>query len=139
MAELAALMTHCQGRLRAEVLFLQPPSFGVEWVHSDLWDSASRVPGVVARIDRGSAELRRFGARVSGEVFVYHAGGQLLFHGGITAGRGHFGDNAGRTAIETAILNGSAPAHSTPVFGCELFSPKDCRAALCEATPGGTP
>jgi hypothetical protein len=139
VAELAALMTHCQGRLHAEVLFLQPPSFSAEWAHSDLWESVSRIPGVTARIDTDSVGLRRFGARVSGETFLYRAGGELLFHGGITAGRGHVGDNAGQTAIEAAVLGGESPIRSAPVYGCNLLSLEGGRSALCPATLGERP
>ncbi len=146
LAELAVLMTHCRGRLHAEVMFLQPPSFSDEWTHSDLWESASRIPDVAARIDVGAAEQRRFGARVSGETFVYSAGGELLFHGGITAGRGHVGDNAGRTAIESLVaapghgsrVGGVSQVRGTPVFGCQLQSPEGCTAA-CRAAGGPGP
>jgi hypothetical protein len=56
----------------------------------------------------------------------------LLFSGGITAARGHAGDNAGRSEL-VSLLNGGpvAPAatlnrggsarDATSVFGCPLF------------------
>jgi hypothetical protein len=44
----------------------------------------------------------------------------LLFQGGITASRGHEGENAGENAI-VAIVNGrAAPQNKTLVFGCAL-------------------
>jgi hypothetical protein len=44
----------------------------------------------------------------------------LLFAGGITAARGHAGDNAGRSAIETLLAGGRPGYDRTPVFGCPI-------------------
>ncbi|MEX0937218.1 MAG: hypothetical protein WDZ59_05105 [Pirellulales bacterium] len=118
--ELSVLMTHCEGRLAAHVLFYKPGSATTQWTRTDLWHAADRIPGVQTRVDVDGAERRHFGARVSGEVFLYQASGELAFHGGITASRGHAGDNAGRSAIESLVLNHAATASTTPVFGCEL-------------------
>jgi hypothetical protein len=122
LAELATLITHCEERVAAEVVFFVPPSAPADWAHTDLWESAARIPGVVLRPDRGGAEQRRFAARVSGEVFLYHTDGRLAFHGGLTAGRGHAGDNPGRSALEALLVNGRLPTSTTPVFGCPLES-----------------
>jgi hypothetical protein len=138
LAEMAVLMTHCRGRLHADIMFLQPPSFSDEWTHSDLWESAARIPDAMVRVDTGGAEQRRFGARVSGETFVYSADRRLLFHGGITAARGHVGDNAGRSAIESLVLEGGSSFQGTAVYGCQLQSPEDCTAA-CRAAGGTSP
>jgi hypothetical protein len=43
-----------------------------------------------------------------------------LFKGGITASRGHSGDNLGRDAVIDLVTSGVASASSTPVFGCSL-------------------
>jgi len=118
--ELAALMAHCQERVAAEVVFFVPPGAPANWARTDLWESAARIPGVVVRADRGGAEQRRFGARVSGEVFLYQTAGTLAFHGGMTAGRGHAGDNPGRSALEALLLDDRLPIRTTPVFGCAL-------------------
>jgi hypothetical protein len=121
--ELAVLMTHCQGRVNAQVLFMKPPSLPADWANTDLWDSAANTPGVIPRLDLEGAEQRLFAARVSGEVFLYRPDGVLAFHGGITAGRGHFGDNQGRSALEALLLNRDFQTATTPVFGCELETP----------------
>ena len=120
LQELALLMTHCRDRIDAQVLFLQDPLKKVDWTRSDLWASAVNIPGVAARIDAGAAEQRCFGAGVSGEVFAYLPSGELLFHGGITAGRGHAGDNAGRAALESFLSGGEMAVRATPVYGCSL-------------------
>jgi hypothetical protein len=122
--ELAVLLTHCRDRLNAQVMFFQPPSSPGDWSRTDLWESAARIPGVVPRVDAEGVEQCRFGAGVSGEVYVYLPDGQLLFHGGITGGRGHAGENAGRAALESYLLRGDVAVRSTPVFGCDLHTPK---------------
>ena len=133
--ELAILMTHCQGRVNVQVLFMKPPSLPADWAKTDLWDSAADIPGVMPRLDLDGAEQRRFAARVSGEVFLYLPDGSLAFHGGITAGRGHYGDNQGRAAIEALLLDRDLQTGSTPVFGCELEPPGSSSNDL---TPGDT-
>lgn len=131
--ELAVLLTRCQGRVRAQVLFYKPDSVPDSWVETDLWDSAKRIPGVETKIDVGGAEQNRFKAHASGEVFVYLPDGNLLFHGGITVGRGHAGDNAGRLALESYLLHGTPPSAGTPVFGCSLDPPESTNAAKRES------
>ncbi|MBI3863400.1 MAG: hypothetical protein HY290_16035 [Planctomycetia bacterium] len=120
--ELAWLVQNCQGRVDMQIVFFQPSSSPADWAKTESWDLASSIPGAALRIDLDGIEQQRFGARASGEVFVYGTGGGLLFHGGITAARGHTGDSVGRSAV-AAILNGRAPAAETSrVFGCDLNS-----------------
>jgi hypothetical protein len=135
IGELAILIAHSGGRLAAFVVFVQPPGFDENWTKSDLWSSAGLIPGVTRIIDLG-AEAKLFGAATSGQTMVYDPRGRLLFSGGITAARGHFGDNAGITAItrliDTAESGGPArvayrnkpvvDASTTPVYGCPLFA-----------------
>ncbi len=123
LSELSLLMADCQGTVNVEVLFFQPDSISEDWVKTDLWDSAAGIPGVIPQSDPAGNEHRRFGVRVSGEVFLFLPSGELAFHGGITAGRGHSGDNQGRDALEAFLGQQSLPTASTPVFGCELECP----------------
>jgi hypothetical protein len=75
--------------------------------------------------DLNGALARRFGAETSGYVLLYDAGGRLLFRGGITAGRGHAGDNAGMSAVVALVRGESISQAQTPVYGCSLLS-KTC-------------
>jgi hypothetical protein len=85
-----------------------------------LVNTAQQIPAIEVMIDGGGNEAQAFHATASGEAFLYDAGGHLLFHGGITASRGHEGQNAGREAL-TALIDGHWPSHrKTPVFGCQL-------------------
>lgn len=134
IGELAALMAHTQGRLTAYVLFLKPAGFTDEWEHTDLWQSAAKIPGVTAVIDDDGTEARRFHAATSGQTLLYDASGRLLFSGGITGSRGHSGDNAGRSAIVSLVNAGAAEQDETFVFGCPLFDANsECRKSKDES------
>jgi hypothetical protein len=120
LGELARLVAMCPGKFDAHVEFLRPVNCSEEWARSDLWDNASVIPGVTVRSDSNGVEAGRFNATTSGYVVLYSASGDLLFSGGITASRGHSGDNAGRDAL-VMLLNGSTSVQiQTPVFGCPL-------------------
>jgi hypothetical protein len=128
IGELASIMAHSQGRLTAYVLFVKPAGFPDDWEKSDLWQSAGSIPGVTVVIDAEGAEADRFHAATSGQSLLYDAGGSLLFSGGITASRGHYGDNAGQSAIVSFVNSGAAERTESVVFGCPLFDPEsECR------------
>ena len=120
MSELAQLIAHTQGKLRAYVIFFQPPDSGTEWTQTDLRESATAIPGVTVLTDRSGAEARRFGAETSGHALLFGVDGKLLFNGGITASRGHAGDNAGESAIVSIVNGHGAPQDRTVVYGCSL-------------------
>ena len=114
-------MTCCGNKVSTTVFFYSPGKTENDWARSDLWDSAARIPGVRVLDDPDAAAARRFGARVSGQTLLYDAQGRLAFNGGITAFRGHVGDNDGRDAI-VSVLDGENPHHrTTAVFGCALY------------------
>lgn len=120
LAELARLMAQCPVRVRAFVLFVAPRSEGQDWARTDLWDHAASIPGVTPIQDVDGHEAQRFHAHTSGETLLYNASGKLLFQGGITGGRGHEGDNAGRAACLSLLTSERAPLSHAPVFGCAL-------------------
>ncbi len=126
LGELAVLMAQAQGKLHAEVCFLKPVQTPEAWTNTDLWRAAAAIPGVSVQEDRDGLEARLFGAETSGEARLFQTDGRLEFQGGITASRGHAGDNDGRAAI-AALVAGEHPAMvRTPVFGCSLFA-TNCR------------
>ncbi len=134
LGELNRLMARLQGRLAAYVLFLKPKASSEDWEKTDLWRTAAAIPGVTVLGDEDGVEAARFDAGVSGHTMLYDANGKLLFSGGITASRGHSGDNAGRSAIISLVTTGVAERKQTPVFGCALHDPN---AKVLEA--GGSP
>jgi hypothetical protein len=135
LGELALIMARAQGRVAAHVLFAKPPGFPDDWVESDLWQTAAAIPGVQVRADEARREARRFQTETSGHTVLYAADGRLLFHGGITAARGHSGDNAGRSAISALLTEGTADRSETFVFGCPLFE-SELESDATQCPPG---
>jgi hypothetical protein len=124
LGELALIMAHAGGQLEADVFFYLPAGEASAWARTDLWATAREIPGVHVFEDRQAEVAQSFGAFTSGQTLLYNRDGHLLFKGGITAFRGHSGDNAGRIAI-LALLQNEAPRTNivpvaTPVLGCSL-------------------
>jgi len=120
IGELAIIMARSQGALDAHVFFYIPDMEPSSWAKKDLWNNARRIPGVQVAEDRQGAYARLFGAFTSGQTFLYSSTGQLVFNGGITASRGHSGDNNGREAIVAYLHAGTVEQKVTSVFGCSL-------------------
>jgi hypothetical protein len=123
IGELSILMTRLQGKATASVFFVRPANFVDGWEKTELWHSAEAIPGVSVFSDPGGVEARRFGAKASGQTILYDAGGRMRFNGGITASRGHSGDNTGRSAIVSLVITGTSQTERTSVFGCSLHDP----------------
>jgi hypothetical protein len=121
LGELEVLMPKIKDRVRAQVVFVRPPGVSSGWEQGELWDRAKAIPGVTVVVDEDGREADRFGSRTSGQVMLFGTDGRLMFSGGITAGRGHAGANAGSQAIESILLAGKHEADSTMVYGCPLF------------------
>lgn len=120
LGELAILMARSPKLVKPFVLFYKPGNFGQGWEKSDLWQAAQRIPGVTPLIDLNGRECGKFHATISGQTFLYGADGVLLFHGGMTASRGHSGDNLGRDAIVNILQNLPPRVTETIAFGCRL-------------------
>jgi hypothetical protein len=119
--ELALLMAQCKGKVTAYVAFYKPAEVADDWAKTDLWDSASEIPDVSVLSDEDGSLASRFKASTSGQALLYDSQGELLFAGGITAARGHSGDNFGRTAIVSLLTTPATEQVGTPVYGCPLF------------------
>jgi hypothetical protein len=123
VGELENLMQRLRGRMAARVVFVTPRGAARSWTESDTWRRVRTMPGVTSWIDEGGVEAARFGARTSGQVFLFAADGRLLFSGGITAIRGHLGDSAGQEKIVSLVTTGrtdGATGATSRVFGCAL-------------------
>jgi hypothetical protein len=132
IGELAQIMARLEGRVKAYVIFVRPKGARSDWEDTDLRRSAEAIPGVQVIFDADGVEAHRFGAETSGHTELFGADGRLLFSGGITASRGHAGDNAGENAI-VALLNKQTPVRTqTRVFGCALADRSETHlTALC--------
>ena len=101
------------------------------------WDAADDaalrrgLPAGAVVDDHDGALAAALGLRTSGHVLLFARDGSLRFTGGITAGRGHEGDNrAGRTL--TACLGDTGkPSASTAVFGCPLQADSAAHERSC--------
>ena len=120
--ELNRLLAQSRGRIAAYVLFFKPRQRPADWTGTGLQRSAAAIPGVTVLEDTDNVLARQFGAETSGYVVLYDPQGRLLFRGGITAGRGHAGDNAGETAIVSLATGRPADSRQTPVYGCSLLT-----------------
>ena len=120
IAELAEIMAHGVGKVNACVLFVKPAGSDADWDDTDLRRTAAAIPGVTVFTDEKGTEAARFGGKTSGHTLIFDAAGKLLFSGGITASRGHIGDNAGATAALAAIKQQPIDRTQTPVYGCAL-------------------
>lgn len=117
--ELSRLLARCGDRMRTEVVFATDPALGADWREGGTWQAVGELPGVLRHEDADGTQARLFGARTSGQALLFGADGATLFAGGLTAARGHAGDNPGEAAIRELVLHGRG-ARSAPVFGCAL-------------------
>ena len=129
LRELARLMADVDGKLRAFVVFTKPKGESEEWTETDLRESAESIPNVRVVIDEDERETNIFNAQTSGLALLYDRAGNLRFNGGITASRGHEGNNVGRQAIFEIVAEDLDKTAETFVFGCPLHK-KDCEGEL---------
>ncbi len=125
LGELQAILDETRGSLSAWVVVLGPPT-------ACRWNGRTPAPGkplatmqgvtVVEDLEGTEARpLRRFHVRRYGHCTTRRA--SLQFHGGITAARGHVGNNTGRQRVVSLINTGEADSHTHEVYGCGLHDP----------------
>jgi hypothetical protein len=131
LTELEGLAHELSPAVDVHVLFVLPKGTSEGWERTPLFDKASAIPGAHVFVDRGGREAALFGAQTSGDTLLFDREGRRLFHGGITAARGHVGENAGRSRVAQLILQGTADHDSSSVYGCALNAP----SPLAERTP----
>jgi len=129
LRELSRLLTDVKGRLQVYVVFIRPKDESEQWTQTDLLASAETIPDVRVLIDEDGRETNIFNAQTSGLTLLYDSYGNLRFNGGLTASRGHEGDNAGSRAIFEIVTQEADKTSETLVFGCPLHN-KNC--------PGGS-
>lgn len=128
MHELAELLAGLPHRIAVTIVFTLPKGVAPHWEQGELWQEATAIPGGHVTTDQDGQEAGRFGVRGSGHVLLYQPSGQLVFSGGITPSRGHEGDNPGRSAVISLVLQGHSLVNHTPVYGCPLLEPPDSSA-----------
>jgi hypothetical protein len=128
--ELAQVMAQVHGKVNAYVLFLKPRDSSADWDAGSLRHEASKIPDVTVLSDVDGAEAERFGGETSGFTVLFDRDGKRVFAGGITASRGHEGDNAGESAV-VSFVNDRPSLRSTSVFGCSLHSHSKPESTPC--------
>jgi hypothetical protein len=119
LEELSVLLARSRG-LDVRAVFVSESDPDASLEEGGLWKQASRLPGVVPCKDPGGIEAAAFGGATSGDAFLFDAGGNLVFRGGLTVARGHSGDNLGVDTVAGLLEGKPASTTRTPVFGCAL-------------------
>jgi len=122
--ELERLTARLHKNIDTHVVFMEPAESASEWSWTDLSSGAKAIHEAHVIFDHGGLECDLFRARTSGLTLLYSNAGELLFQGGITASRGHEGDNDGIAALTAILLDGRTQAWQTAVFGCPLQRPE---------------
>lgn len=128
LGELDHILARNQNKIAAFIFFLQPDKVADAWADSDLRKKAEAIPNVTVLNDPQGMFAKAFGAETSGHVVLYNPQGELLFSGGITESRGHFGRNAAETALISQVEREQSSRTEKPVYGCSLLDPL-CRSA----------
>jgi glyoxylase-like metal-dependent hydrolase (beta-lactamase superfamily II) len=119
---LEEIVARHRGKVTPWIVFYKPSSTGDDWDQTDLWRTASAIPGAHVLRDVDGGEVERFHATTSGHTLLYDDKGDLMFSGGITFARGHSGDNLGQSSIESCLEGSPPESRVTPVFGCPVAS-----------------
>jgi hypothetical protein len=122
LEELNRILANNRSQVFVHVVFLASRPDDEEWASTGLWGNVAAIPGITVHKDAGGELSARFGAQTSGFVVLYNSGGKLLFSGGITAGRGHVGDNEGADAVASLLAGQKTIVRQTPVYGCALHN-----------------
>jgi hypothetical protein len=123
LSELEKLLATCPDQCSVRAIFVRPPGTIADWELTGLYRAAASIPGMSVCSDENGAEAARFGATTSGLALLYAPDGQLLFKGGLTASRGHEGDNPGRSALHQLLTGNEPYCRASTVFGCPLSNP----------------
>ena len=132
IGELAVLLARTPPMKTTHVLFHRPAGVAHDWHRTPLWSEAVAIPGVTVSVDQHGVEARRFGVATSGHTLLYDGQGRLQFSGGITASRGHAGDNVGRASLVALLQQRPAARQVTSVFGCSLIEPPTAAGAVVQ-------
>lgn len=119
--ELLEIVARAPEKAKLDVCFYRPSGAPAHWNRTDLWRRLVTQADVRLYDDEGGREAKRFGAATSGTVLLFDTRGRQVFSGGVTPLRGRTGDNMGRQAVLSFLLDGKTVAAKSPVFGCSLF------------------
>jgi hypothetical protein len=120
LGELEKILAATGRRLKVHALMSMPAGAPQQWRGSDLVKHLYTLPQTEIHFDENCQESELFGALTSGDTMLFDPFKQQVFRGGITASRGHSGDNVGENTIIAISRGLEGSCHETPVFGCNL-------------------
>lgn len=125
VAELAEILAGCAGRIAARAVLFRPAARDDAWFEPELLATLADIPDLEIAPDPDGEEARRFGVATSGHVLLFDPKGDLKFSGGLTPGRGQYGNRTGRSALLARLIGPSPRGLDEPIFGCPL---SNCRS-----------
>ena len=120
--QLEAILVSNEQEFACRVLIVVPSQAEPGWENGPLIERVEKIAGISIERDFGGTAAKRFAAATSGQVLFYDNDRSLAFSGGITASRGHSGENVGANAILTLLKKKLSPSTMAPVYGCPLFN-----------------
>ncbi len=128
VSELDRLLTHLPNNVSCRVVISQPRGCDESFLQTSLTSTIGRLSRAELIVDRDQIEAKRFGVSTSGQVLLYDRDARLTFAGGITASRGHEGDNQGTATLRKLFReqkHSPACCQGNAVYGCDLFGAVD--------------
>lgn len=130
LAELARVQEQSGREVAIKLVLVKPAGMDLNWRESQVWSSIAAVPGAQIVYDPLGKEAARFRAATSGATLAYSPQGRLLFAGGVTGARGHYGPSAASEALLAAISDQHS-VQITAVYGCPLTN-ADNKCCMCK-------
>lgn len=122
LRELRTLLAHTHVDVQPVLVVAPLLDANTRWEETPAAKLALEIRGLRIYQDGDEAEAARFGAQTSSHVVLYDRQGLLQFAGGITASRGHEGDNMGLQLLRARLTKSNAETARHAVFGCPLSS-----------------
>jgi hypothetical protein len=136
LREMERVATRFSETLQVHIVLVTPRGAPPDWIPDGLHLALRKIPGAEVSTDCDGQEAMRFGAVTSGMVQLYDPQGRLTFRGGITAGRGHEGDNPGLSALIARLSGDGTVCREYAVYGCPLIGEE---ASVTERAWNATP
>lgn len=119
LTELGKIISRTTDSRDVTVLMYKPAAQPDSWLEGSLLNECRRMHCRI-RPDPDGRLAASLGAFTSGHVVLYDVNGRLRYQGGITASRGHEGDNLGELAVIEVLRGRPGGPKSLPVFGCAI-------------------
>ena len=120
LAELHRILAKTKGKMGVSILVYIPKGEQREWQNGSLLNEAKSIPDVSLFSDENGKIAESLGMTTSGAVCLYDKDGKLRYSGGITASRGHEGDNHGKSIILSQVFGKTKGIVKGIVYGCPI-------------------